>query len=81
MGFPHMAHGRPMALTLLRSLVRLLPLVLLGLPIYAPYIKPDMQAPWEAPSIRPSQRPYAVMRPSMGVPRFSKHSMISDASV
>lgn len=49
MGCPHSAQGRPMALTLLRSLVRLLPLVLLGLPIYAPYIKPDMRAPYEAP--------------------------------
>lgn len=44
MGMPHMWHGRPMALTLFLSLVLRLPLVLLGLPIYAPYIRPSYKA-------------------------------------
>lgn len=49
MGRPHMAQGRPMALTLLRSLVRLLPLVLLGLPIYAPLYKARYAGPIRSP--------------------------------
>lgn len=73
MGWPHSAHGRPFLLTLSLSLVRLEPLALLGLPIYAPLYK----APYEAPICGFRTSPYARMRPSMGDSPFRKHSSIS----
>lgn len=69
MGIPHMWHGRPMALTLFLSLVLRLPLVLLGLPIYAPYIRPLYGAF--------HMGLYTKALPSMGLSALPKHSMIS----
>lgn len=73
MGIPHMWHGRPMALTLFLSLVLRLPLVLLGLPIYTPYIRPHIRPLYDA--FRTGL--YTKALPSMGLSALPKHSMIS----
>lgn len=73
MGIPHMWHGSPMALTLFLSLVLRLPLVLLGLPIYAPCIRPHIRPLYGAFHMGL----YMKALPSMGLSALPKHSMIS----
>ena len=77
MGIPHMWQGSPMALTLFLSLVLRLPLVLLRLPIYAPYIRPSYTALIRRLYGAFHMATYTKALPSMGLSALPKHSMIS----